>query len=144
MAVMPEEVMRDAPHDVSTVNVFKRLGVAAWKVRDNAYILGKTKVGCALLTAEGEMFVGCNVEHRFRSHDVHAEVNAISTMIANGQQRIEYVLVAADRNNFTPCGACMDWIMQFAAERCLVAFQASPGAEPTIYTAQQLMPYYPH
>jgi cytidine deaminase len=123
---------------------FRSLAEAAWAVRENAYILGKTKVGCALLTSGNKMFVGCNVEHRFRSHDVHAEVNAISTMVANGEQEIRCILVAAERNNFTPCGACMDWIMQFAVKGCLVAFSSSPGSEPTIYTAEQLMPYYPH
>ena len=115
----------------------------AWEVRDNAYILGKTRVGCAVLSADGRIFQGCNVEHKFRSHDIHAEVNAISSMVAAGSLECVAVVIAAERDRFTPCGACMDWIMQFGGEGCVVAFQGSKDGAVTQYTAHALMPYYP-
>jgi cytidine deaminase len=123
---------------------FKKLAGVAWSVRENAYIIGKTRVGCALMTSTGSVFSGCNVEHQFRSHDVHAEVNAISSMAAAGERSIDLLLVVAERDRFTPCGACMDWIMQFASETCIVAFQGRPAGEFTLYTTMQLMPFYPH
>ena len=140
---MSHSTSRDLFQDPAIRDAFLRLSEAAWRARENAYILGKTKVGCALMTATGEVFAGCNVEHRFRSHDIHAEVNAIGSMAAAGARSIVYLLIVAERERFTPCGACMDWIMQFAAEECLVGFQPSPGAEPTMYSTHQLMPYYP-
>jgi len=122
----------------------KDLAKRAWLARDNAYILGNTKVGCALLSADGSIFTGCNVEHRFRSHDVHAEVNAISSMVLSGQRAILVLVVVAERERFTPCGACMDWIMQFCdAEECVIGFQSSRGGAITTYKASQLMPFYP-
>ena len=123
-------------------SVFNSLSAPAWTVRSNAYLIGKTAVGCALMTTSGRIFAGCNVEHRYRSHDVHAEVNAISSMAADNEREVRYLLVVADRERFTPCGACMDWIMQFATDDCLVAFQPKDG-EPTIYSTHELMPYYP-
>lgn len=119
------------------------IAIRAWEVRENARILGKTKVGCAVLTTDGKVFAGCNVEHRFRSHDIHAEVNAIGSMIAGGGKELAAVVVAAERERFTPCGACMDWIMEFASDDCIVAFQASPGGELTLYRTNDLMPHYP-
>ena len=116
----------------------------AWDVREYAYVYGPTKVGCAVLGSNGGVFVGCNIEHKFRSHDVHAEVNAITTMIASGEQKIAALLIAAERDRFTPCGACMDWIMQFAGEECLIGFQATLGGKIQTYSARDLMPYYPH
>src|SRR5947208_1032840 len=86
----------------------KNLSSHAWTARTNAHIIGKTRVGCALLTTTRRIYTGCNVEHRFRSHDVHAEVNAISSMVVGGDKEIAYLLVAAERERFTPCGACMD------------------------------------
>ncbi len=133
----------DATTNTEVAAAFNRLSERAWAVREHASIIGNTKVGCAILTKSGEIFTGCNVEQRFRSHDVHAEVNAISTMIATGQREIAYLLVVADRERFTPCGACMDWIMQYAANDCLVAFQPLRDEKPVVYYTRDLMPYYP-
>lgn len=126
-------------------DVVIRLSQAAWAARENAFILGQTKVGCSLLTAAGKLYRGCNIEHRFRCHDVHAEVNAIANMIAaEGQAKIVGVFVAAERERFTPCGGCMDWIMQFARDTdCEVFSQSAPQGEIRRYTAHELMPFYP-
>src|SRR5580692_2283818 len=101
----------------------------AWEVRECAFVYGETKVGCAVLADDGRIFVGCNVEHRFRSHDVHAEVNAISSMVAGGSARVRAIVVAAKREFFVPCGACMDWIMQFGVGECIVAFSRDREGE---------------
>jgi cytidine deaminase len=119
------------------------LSLAAWEVRSQAFILGATRVGASALSDDRRVFVGCNVEHRYRSHDVHAEVNAITTMIASGSRKLLGILVAAERDMFTPCGACMDWIFQFGEEACLVAFQSAPHSEIVVRSAHELMPYYP-
>jgi cytidine deaminase len=121
-----------------------RLSDAAWAVREHALIIGKTKVGCAVLGIDGSVHAGCNVEQRFRSHDIHAEVNAVGNMIASGIKSCSAILVAAERERFTPCGSCMDWIMQIGGPECIVAFQKAPDASPEVYRAGDLMPYYPH
>lgn len=126
-----------------TVEQFEALAKAAWRVRENAYTFGHTKVGAAALSADGEIFVGCNVEHRFRSHDVHAEVNAVTSMITSGRTELIAIVVAAERERFTPCGGCMDWIYQFGHASCQVGYQSEPGGKLTVLSAEQLMPYYP-
>jgi len=126
-----------------TSEQLKALAEAAWAVRENAYTFGHTKVGAAALSVNGEIFIGCNVEHRFRSHDVHAEVNAITSMITAGRTQLIAVVIAAERERFTPCGSCMDWIYQFGGPSCRVGYQSKPGGEITILTAEELMPYYP-
>lgn len=121
------------------------LSTRAWEARENAFILGKTKVGAALLTDRGQIYTGCNVEQTFRSHDIHAEVNAIGNMIAgSGNDTILAILVVAERNLFTPCGSCMDWIIQFGGGDVLIGFQKIPGGQVQAYRASELMPYYPH
>jgi cytidine deaminase len=121
------------------------LARAAWAAREHAYVLGTTKVGCALLCADGKIYAGCNVEHKYRCHDVHAEVNAITTMVSQGGARpIKAVVIAAARERFTPCGGCMDWIMQFAEDdSCVIAFQGTPDGPIHRFTAKELMPFYP-
>ena len=121
----------------------KQMSVAAWDVREQAYIYGPTRVGAAVMTFDGTVFVGCNVEHRFRSHDIHAEVNAIGSMVAAGHKDLVAVVVVAERERFTPCGSCMDWIYQFGGPSCIVGFQASMDSKMDIFTAHDLMPHYP-
>jgi cytidine deaminase len=119
------------------------LSELAWQAREAAFVFDRVKVGCALLTEGGRLFAGCNVEQRFRSHDIHAEVNAISSMVAMGEREIAALLVVAETELFTPCGACMDWILQFAAPACQVGFQRRRGDDVRVFPAAQLMPFYP-
>ena len=121
---------------------WEKLSVAAWKVRENAFIIGKTKVGAAILSDKGNIFSGCNCEHKYRSHDIHAEVNAVGNMIAGGDEKIVCILIAAERDFFTPCGSCMDWIMQFASEECFVGFE-NKDKKLVVFNVNELMPYYP-
>jgi cytidine deaminase len=115
----------------------------AWTARNNARIHGRTKVGCAVLDEHDQVFVGCNVEHLFRSHDIHAEVNAISSLVAAGSKKVVAVYIAAERSRFTPCGSCLDWIFELGGSQCLVYSQSHRGEKARNYQAQDLMPYYP-
>jgi cytidine deaminase len=121
----------------------RRLLDVAWRYRQRAFVIGPTKVGAAVLTRQGLIFGGCNVEHRFRCHDVHAEVNAISSMVAEGHSDLVAIAVVAERERFTPCGGCLDWIVQFGDATSLVARQSQEGGEIVSYTARDLMPHYP-
>lgn len=122
---------------------WRDLSSAAWRVRRNARIYGPTQVGAAVLSETGRIYFGCNMEHRFRSHDVHAEVSALSAMVASGGERAKALLVAAERDRFTPCGGCLDWIFELGGPECLVAFQSQPDARVEILFARELMPHYP-
>lgn len=119
------------------------LSVMAWNTRANARILGKTRVGCALLTMNGHEYAGCNIEHKYRSHDIHAETNTISTMVAKGDEGIDMILIVAERDQFTPCGSCMDWIFEIGGANTIVGFQNERGGKIELHTAGELMPFYP-
>jgi cytidine deaminase len=101
-------------------------------------------VGCAVASHNGEIALGCNVEHQFRSHDIHAEVNAIGNLVCLGHHDLAVIAIAAVRERFSPCGACLDWIFEFGGANCVVAWQATPGGDLITVTAGELMPYYPH
>jgi cytidine deaminase len=119
------------------------LAERAWAVREHARVHGRTPVGAAVLTAGGAIYAACNVEHSLRSHDVHAEVNALTTMVAAGDASPVAVMVVADRERLTPCGGCLDWIFELGDGDTLVAFQRAPDGEVSVLRADELMPYYP-
>ena len=118
------------------------LALAAWKCRGHAHLHGKTAVGCALRGNDDKIYIGCNLEHAFWT-SVHAEVNAISSMVAHGCSRFTQLLVVADREKFVPCGGCMDWIFQHGGPDAVIGFQKIAGGEIVVYTAAELMPFYP-
>jgi len=130
--------------DLISVNdeKWQELAKIAWACRDNACVLGNTKVGAAALS-NGKIFAGCNIEHKFRCHDIHAEVNAICNMVSAGCKKLQAIIVVAERERFTPCGACMDWIFEFGGGDCLVGHQSVRKGKIRIFTASELMPYYP-
>ena len=115
----------------------------AWTHRTRAFVIGNTRVGAAALCADGSVFCGCNVEHRFRCHDVHAEVNVITSMVAGGHTDLVAIMIVAERERFTPCGGCMDWIFQFGGAECLVAYQSKADGPINTFKAAELMPHYP-
>lgn len=115
----------------------------AWAARMNAVCFGKTAVGAALISKNGKIFTGCNVEHRYRIQDVHAELNAITNMVNCGEKNIIAILIAAERKRFTPCGSCLDWIIQFGGIKCLIGYHADVKSDIIVHTAHELMPFYP-
>jgi cytidine deaminase len=127
-------------HQVAGLDLAK----AAWKVRERARVFGKTQVGAAVLSQGGTIYTGCNVEHRFRSHDVHAEVNALTSMVAGGENVAVAIAIVSLRERFTPCGACMDWIFELGGPECCVYIATSVDAIAFDHSAEELMPFYPY
>ena len=123
-------------------DTWNKMATQAWNSRKNARILGKTKVGAAVIS-KGKIFGGCNIEHKFRSHDIHAEISAVSSMISSGHKKLDAILVVAERIKFTPCGGCLDWIFEFGGPKCLVGYQTKKDSKITIFKAEELMPHYP-
>lgn len=126
-----------------STETWRSLTNTAWAVREHARVHGKTRVGAAVLSAQGGIHAGCNIEHIFRSHDVHAEVNALTTMAAVGDGPAVAIVIVAERDRFTPCGSCLDWIFELGGPGTSVAFQGTRGGPLLVLRADELMPHYP-
>lgn len=121
----------------------ERLLDVAWTYSERALISRKTRVGAAALASDGSVYGGCNVQQRFHSNDIHAEVNAISTMIAEGRTHLVAVAVVAEAEGHTPCGSCLDWILEIGGDECLVVWQGPRKGAVTSKRAGDLMPHHP-
>lgn len=82
------------------------------------------QVGCALVTAEGGLHTGCNVENASYGLTICAERNAIFHAVAQEGQgmRIASLAVIALGHEFPPCGACRQVIAEFGAPQLPVSF----------------------
>ncbi len=131
----------------STANSFPqeeidRILQAAWE--KVAHALGtSTKVGAAALAPDGTVYTGCNIGHKFHSHDIHAEIGAISSLVAGGHKRATAIAVVSELPGLTPCGSCLDWILQLGGSDCLVYWQSYQNGPVTCRRAGDLMPFAP-
>ncbi|MEL7027346.1 MAG: cytidine deaminase [Pseudomonadota bacterium] len=115
---------------------------AAARVYENAYVpYSKFKVGAAILGADGEIYVGCNVENLAFPEGTCAEAGAIAAMVAAGVTEISEVAVIADAPvPVTPCGGCRQKLAEFAKPDVSVTLATINGAQKVV-TVRELLPY---
>ena len=114
----------------------------ALAVRENAHApYSKFKVGAAVRSANGMVFVGCNVENSAYPEGTCAEAGAIAAMIAAGENKIEEVCVVAESPvPIAPCGGCRQKIAEFSGPDVLVIL-ADLNGETKRITIGELLPH---
>ncbi len=75
------------------------------------------KVGAALLTEDGELYTGCNIENASYGATNCAERTAIFKAVSEGKKKITKIAVAAgDGSTAYPCGICLQVMQEFMPE----------------------------
>ena len=116
---------------VSTSEKIQQLIIAAEEILANAYApYSQFKVGAAVLTKQGNIFTGCNVENISYGLSICAERNAIANAVANeGGEHLEVIAIAIANNRrvaCSPCGACRQVIQELGQE-AIVIFRTKSG-----------------
>src|ERR1700687_6371602 len=114
---------------------------SARKAMKNAYApYSKFGVEAAILTASGEIFVGCNVENASYGMTNCAERTAIFAAIAQLGPKIEIRAVSVVNDHgvaCSPCGACRQVIYEFGPD-AVIFFQGAKGPQQAHIT--ELLP----
>jgi cytidine deaminase len=121
--------------------MMKELIAAAMAARERAYVpYSRFRVGAALLTEEGIILSGCNVENASYGLTNCAERTALFKAISEGYSRFRGIAVVADtKEPVSPCGACR----QVMAELCppdMKVYLANLRGDVTETTVAQLLP----
>jgi cytidine deaminase len=116
----------------SRSRIRQRLRTAARRAMKNAHApYSKFKVGAALLTTSGRVFLGCNVENASYGMTNCAERTAIFTAVAQMGPKMEIRAIAVANNHgvaCSPCGACRQVIYEFGPD-AVVFFRGKSGQD---------------
>ena len=98
-------------------------------------------VGAAVLTEDGRVFEGANVENASYSLTACAEGNAVRTMAMSGRvSPIVAVAVVGDgQDAVTPCGACRQIIFEFGPTATI--YGSGDGGRPIVTSIRDLLPH---
>jgi cytidine deaminase len=121
---------------------WKELTAAASRAREAAYApYSSYLVGAALLSGDGRIFAGCNVENASYGLALCAERGAVAQMVATGQRNIvALVVVTQGPEAGTPCGLCRQTLSEFATDLPIGLAIADEDAPRVIKNLRDLFP----
>lgn len=135
--------MKKQPQPTINPNVRDLLVQAARDAAANAYCpYSHYPVGAALLTLDGQIYTGCNVENISYGLSMCAERTAVFKAVAAGCRAFAALaVVGGDRRPAAPCGACR----QVLAELCppsmpVYIARLKKGGRATASTLGELLP----
>ncbi|MBM7097101.1 MULTISPECIES: cytidine deaminase [Alteribacter] len=119
----------------------KTLIAEAKTAREKAYVpYSKFKVGAALLSADGQVFHGCNIENAAYSMCNCAERTALFKAVSDGVTKFEAIAVVADTEGpVSPCGACRQVMSELCAPQTKVILTNLKG-DVSEWTVQDILP----
>lgn len=96
-------------------------------------------VGAALLTTEGEVYQGCNIENASYGATNCAERTAIFKAVSEGKRDFCKIAIAAkDGSTAYPCGICLQVMNEFMPEAEVVLEVAG---QIKVFGVKELLPY---
>ena len=114
---------------------------AAMRALDNAHApYSNFRVGAALLTRDGRLITGCNVENSAYGLAICAETLAVASAVSQGLTEFDEIAIASDDSEPTPpCGACRQVLNEFAPNIRISSYTRD-GKEAS-WTLPELLPH---
>ncbi|WP_028274187.1 cytidine deaminase [Atopococcus tabaci] len=113
----------------------------ATEMLDRAYVpYSKFPVGASILTKEGEIYAGCNIENASYPLTNCAERTAIFKAVSEGKKEFSYLVVTGDTEGpISPCGACRQVMAEFCDPDMPVLLTNKKGVQMET-TVSKLLP----
>ena len=117
------------------------LGHAARAAQGAAYApYSRFRVGAAVQTRDGRVFIGANVENASYGLTVCAERNAVMQAALSGARDLAAIAVVSPTSPpAAPCGLCRQTLAEFAGDDCQV-LMIGPGGERATARLGDLLP----
>ena len=101
------------------------------------------KVGAALLTEKGKIYLGCNIENASFSPTVCAERTAFFKAVSEGEKEFEAIAVVGGKDGKStalcpPCGVCRQVMSEFCGRDFKIILSGNDGIKQ--FTLAELLP----
>ncbi len=121
----------------------RRLVKAARKAQRNAYApYSHFPVGAALLTKDGKIYTGCNVENAAYPSGICAERTAFAKAVSEGEREfVAIAVIGPTEQPIAPCGMCRQTMAEFSdADSPLIILSFSADGQVVVEMLNELLP----
>lgn len=125
----------------------RELILEAKKARERAYTpYSHHPVGAALVTKDGKLYHGCNIENAAYGPTNCAERTAFFRAVYEGEREFDRIAVVGGMEDTdgsapcAPCGVCRQVMMEFCNPENFKIILANGDEEPLEYTLKELLP----
>ena len=103
------------------------------------------KVGAALLTADGIIYQGCNIENAAYTPSNCAERTAFFKAVSEGVREFTAICIVGGKDGVlteyaAPCGVCRQVMMEFCDPKTFKVILAVSKEQYDVYTLEELLP----
>lgn len=117
----------------------KELFRLAKEMLDKAYApFSNFSVGAALLTNDGEIFTGVNVENSSLGATICAERTAFVKAVSEGRKDFNTVAVVSSEGPVLPCGICRQFMFEFGDDLRIITGEDEDNLK--VYKITDLLP----
>jgi len=97
------------------------------------------RVGAALMTEDGEIFTGCNIENVSYSLTNCGERTAVFKAVSEGKRKFKAIAISTDTKEITsPCGPCRQVLLEFGENIDVV--MANVSGDYKVCKVKELLP----
>ena len=120
---------------------YRKLMAQAEEAKRNSYSpYSGFRVGAALVTSEGKVFTGTNVESASYGATICAERTAVVKAVSEGYREFEAIAVSSDAEEGSfPCGICRQFLAEFGLGIKIVTGKKT--GEIRVHTVAELLPF---
>ena len=117
-----------------------RLYQDALKATENAFApFSHFHVGAALLTRDGRIFTGVNVENSSYGATICAERTALVKAISEGARTFAAIAVVSQDGEAWPCGICRQVLYEFSPDMLVITGRSEEALETA--ALEELLPH---
>lgn len=121
---------------------YEELVKEAYEAKKNAYVpYSGFHVGAALLTGDGKVYRGCNIENAAYSPTNCAERTAFFKAVSEGEREFLAIAIAGDTGDYLfPCGVCRQVMAEFCNPTEFEIVVSASRNEYKIFKLEELLP----
>lgn len=126
---------------------FEKIVSEALRMRQYSYVpYSHFRVGAALLTENGDIYTGCNIENAAYTPTNCAERTAFFKAVSEGERSFTAIAIAGGAEDAkeleycSPCGVCRQVMMEFCNPETFQVVLVKSETEYQVFSLQEILP----